>query len=213
MSQNDSRSPTLPSSHPNTSRKWFFLEKRAIVDILAIIPVFTDILRALITNAAHETVFNTPAFLQAVQIFKLIRILRVFYVGRQFSSPAIRQGVILVLSVVCIIYISACLINMSEGIPLGSAVYFSVVTLATVGYGDVLVVSNLGRFFVSCLICVSFIWLPYEINNLTQMLSLRSRYLTTFTPRADKYVHLVRGRGGREGGRGGLALISCSTAG
>lgn len=89
---------------------------------------------------------------------------------------------------------------MAEGIPFGSAVYFSVVTLATVGYGDVVVVSNLGRFFVSCLICVSFIWLPYEINSLTQMLSLRSRYLTTFTPRADKYVFLVRGRGGREGG-------------
>jgi len=196
--------PTLPPSTPNPpTRKWFFLEKRAIVDILAIIPVFTDILRALITNTAHETAFNTPAFLQAVQIFKLIRILRVFNVGRQFSSPAIRQGVILVLAVVCIVYISACLINMAEGIPFGSAVYFSVVTLATVGYGDVVVVSNLGRFFVSCLICVSFIWLPYEINNLTQMLSLRSRYLTTFTPRADKYVLVGGTDGGREGGREG----------
>lgn len=170
------------------------------MDVLAIIPVFTDILRAVITDTARETGLNIPAFLQAVQLFKLIRILRVFYVGRQFSSPAIRQFIILVLAVVCIIYISACLINMAEGIPFGSAVYFSVVTLATVGYGDVVVVSNLGRLFVSCLICVSFIWLPYEINNLTQMLSLRSRYLTTFTPRADKYV-----RGWAEGegaGRG-----------
>lgn len=169
--------------------------------MLAIIPVFTDILRALITNAAQDTVFNAPAFLQAVQVFRLIRILRIFYVGRQFSSPAIRQGVILVLAVMCIVYISASLINMAEGISFASAVYFSVVTIATVGYGDVLVVSSLGRFFVSCLICVSFIWLPYEINNLTQMRSLRSRYLTTFTPRADKYVIMRVGKEGvREGG-------------
>lgn len=100
----------------------------------------------------------------------------------------------------CIVYIFASLINMAEGISFATAVYFSVVTIATVGYGDVVVVSSLGRFFVSCLICVAFIWLPYEINNLTQMRSLRSRYLTTFTPRADKYVITHVGKeGGREG--------------
>lgn len=56
------------------------------------------------------------------------------------------------------------------------------------GYGDITVASALGRFWVCCLICISFIWLPYEINRLTQMLNLRSRYLTSFTPRADKCV-------------------------
>ncbi len=137
-----------------------------------------------------ETGMNDPIFLQAVQIFKLLRILRVFHVGRQFSSPAIRQLIILILAIISIVYVAACLINMAEGMPFGSAVYFSVVTIATVGYGDVTVTSDLGRFFVSCLICVSFIWVPYEINNLTQMLALRSRYLSTFTPRADKYVRV-----------------------
>lgn len=192
-------SPPYPEAHPCTltqryaynftyplPRKWFFLERRTVIDVLAVVPVFTDILRALITDPARQTGLNNAIFLQAVQVFKLIRILRVFYVGRQFSSPAIRQFIVLVLAVLCIIYIFACLINMAEGIPFGSAVYFSVVTLATVGYGDVNVATNMGRVFVSCLICVSFVWLPYEINNLTQMLSLRSRYLTTFLPRADK---------------------------
>lgn len=49
-----------------------------------------------------------------VQVFKLLRILRVFRVGHQFSSPAIRQGIALILAVMCILYISASLINMSE---------------------------------------------------------------------------------------------------
>lgn len=56
-----------------------------------------------------------------------------------------------------------------------------------VGYGDITVATALGRFWVCCLICVSFIWLPYEINRLTQMLHLRSRFLTSFAPRADRY--------------------------
>ena len=76
--------------------------------------------------------------------------------------------------------------SLSQGIPFGKALYFSIVTMATVGYGDVSAVSALGRFFSCCLICVSFIWVPYELNKLTQMLSLRSRYLTTFTPEADR---------------------------
>lgn len=83
-------------------------------------------------------------------------------------------------------YRSFPVIHGLQGIPFGSAIYFSVVTVATVGYGDITVSSGWGRVAVSLLICISFIWLPYEINSLTQMLSLRSRYLTTFTPRADR---------------------------
>lgn len=76
--------------------------------------------------------------------------------------------------------------NLTENIPFGSTLYFCVVTLATVGYGDITAATTVGRLWVCCLICLSFIWLPYEVNRLTQMLGLRSRFLVSFTPRADK---------------------------
>lgn len=99
----------------------------------------------------------------------------------------VRQTIILLFTVLSILYIAASYINLQEeNIPFGSSLYFCVVTLATVGYGDISAATAVGRLFVCCLICVSFIWLPYEVNRLTQMLGLRSRFLVSFTPRADK---------------------------
>lgn len=157
-----------------------------------------------------------------LQYFKVLRIARVFNVGRQvrppvkytikpkpprplpthtsytshshdpppsfrqFSSPVVRQTIILVFAVISILYIAASFVNLTENIPFGSTLYFCVVTLATVGYGDITAATTVGRFWVCCLICLSFIWLPYEVNRLTQMLGLRSRFLVSFTPRADK---------------------------
>jgi hypothetical protein len=84
--------------------------------------------------------------------------------------------------------------------------------LLQVGYGDVTVASSLGRFWVCCLICLSFIWLPYEVNRLTEMLHLRSRFLTAFTPRADKCVrvcvHACLRLGGK-GAEGGISIYMC----
>lgn len=67
------------------------------------------------------------------------------------------------------------LVCLSQGLPFGTSVYYTIVTMATVGYGDISVTTSIGRFVVCCVIIASFVWLPMEINKLTQVRSSGSQ--------------------------------------
>lgn len=56
-----------------------------------------------------------------------------------------------------------------QSLSFGTAIYFTIVTMATVGYGDIGVSSDLARLVICLVILTSLIWLPLEINKLTQV--------------------------------------------
>ncbi len=50
------------------------------------------------------------------------------------------------------------------------AVYFSIVTLTTVGFGDITPVSTYGRFITILIIVSGIIFIPWQIRNFLQLL-------------------------------------------
>lgn len=57
----------------------------------------------------------------------------------------------------------------AQSLSFGTACYFTIVTMATVGYGDIGVRTDVARFVVCLVILTSLVWLPLEINKLTQV--------------------------------------------
>jgi hypothetical protein len=51
-----------------------------------------------------------------------------------------------------------------------NCVYFLVVTMTTIGYGDMIVVTTAGRIFITLTIMYYMIWFPYEINKINTFL-------------------------------------------
>lgn len=106
-----------------------------------------------------------------------------------------------------------------ESLTFGSALYFVIVTITTcelaapvlapppltagshpphpcmgsVGYGDISPQTPLGKLVVSVMITVSFVAIPMQLNKLTSLLSLQSKYRSRFNPRSGEPHVLVVG--------------------
>ena len=55
------------------------------------------------------------------------------------------------------------------------AVYFAIVTLSTVGFGDITPSSDLGRLFTALMICSGVILIPWQAGKLAQILLAAGR--------------------------------------
>ena len=70
------------------------------------------------------------------------------------------------------------------------AFYFSVVTIATVGYGDIWPHTDYSKAFVVCLLVATVVLIPIIVSDLQQKLALRSRYRISYIP-AHNENHVV----------------------
>ena len=129
-----------------------------IVDLLAILPTYL----ALFLPGAH--------LMLDVRILRLLRIFRIFklaaYVG-EYSAlasaiAASRRKIFIFLSIVLmIVLLMGTLMYVVEGPEYGytsipAAMYWAVVTMTTVGYGDIAPHTDLGRFIASMMMLLGW---------------------------------------------------------
>ncbi len=150
-----------------------------IVDLLAILPTFLSVL------------FPTSLSLVVVRILRLLRIFRVLKLVKYSEEAGMliqtlirsrRKILIFIMSLLTIAIIFGSLMYLVEGprhgftsIPTG--VYWAIVTMATVGYGDLSPATAIGRFLTSTLIIIgySIIVVPTGIYSAELARTIRTR--------------------------------------
>lgn len=129
-----------------------------IVDFLAIVPTYLS----LLVTGSH--------FLVVVRILRLLRVFRIFKLTQFLSQAEILLAalkasrpkiIVFLLTVFSIVIIIGSLIYVLEGpengfnnIPL--SIYWAIVTLTTVGYGDISPQTPLGQFFASIVMIIGY---------------------------------------------------------
>lgn len=149
-----------------------------IIDLLSILPTFLSLL------------FPASVSLTVIRILRLLRIFRVLKLAEYSSEAGIliqallrsrRKIFVFICAVLTVVVIFGALMYVIEGpehgfesIPTG--MYWAVVTMATVGYGDLSPGTPLGRFVTSILILIgySIIAVPTGIYTAELASSLRS---------------------------------------
>jgi len=105
----------------------------------------------------------------------------------------------IILMMFVLIYISSGLIMVIENFDLEEkdlsfhdAFYFIVVTLATVGYGDIYPKTDLGKIFIMFIIIFTIIiMLPQQTNELIRLMGLKSFYARKIYKANPEIPHIV----------------------
>jgi len=175
------------------SRRWKFMRSFfAIIDVLTCVPFYIEVLQSAIDPGSFSI---SLSFVRVARILRLIRILRSFKFLSAASKPFPKQLLRMGLVFVSMVFICAGAMNIIESNqPIGlyqvfkpgevnprifsfhNAVYYTVVTIATVGYGDFVPTTPLGKVLAVCTIILAAVIVPLEINALTGVLKSQSKY-------------------------------------
>ncbi len=149
----------------------FLLNIYTIIDILAILPtLFT------LSNLEFVRIFRV------LRVFRVLRFLR-YLRDENFFFGKIRDNELIIVRIIftllAILFVSSGFIYFQEHDAVDSkiktffdAVYFSVVTMTTVGFGDVVPVTEGGKIITLMMIISGVIFLPWQIGTLIKKFAL-----------------------------------------
>jgi voltage-gated potassium channel len=150
----------------SNSKIKFVFSLFSLIDLLAIVPLLFGIVDV--------------RFLRIFRWFRLLRIVRFIDLRTSFFKVKTEDGIILtriLLTLFSIIFVYSGLIYQVEH-PINpqafktflDALYFSIVTMTTVGFGDVTPISEGGRLLTVLMILTGILLIPWQLGELVKQL-------------------------------------------
>ena len=155
----------------------YFISFLGLVDLMAIIPMYLSI---FITGAQSLLVLRALRLLRIFRIFKLTH----FLSEMSFLGAAIRSSIkkisIFMLVVIAIVVILGSVMYLVEPAENGftnipESIYWAIVTITTVGYGDIAPVTPTGKFIASVIMLIGYGIIAVPTGILTTEIALMSR--------------------------------------
>lgn len=122
-----------------------------IIDLLSIIPMKIYLIGFRLVDLT--VLINLELLIKIVMIIKLI-ILVLKFKSKIKESIKINRLIYVLILTTLVIIISAVIISLLEGMSFGDALWWCFVTFTTVGYGDVLLATTIGRIVAVILMVV-----------------------------------------------------------
>jgi voltage-gated potassium channel len=148
-----------------------------IIDLLAIIPTYLSI---FVVGAQSLLVLRALRLLRVFRIFKLTHYLSEMAFLGSAMRASIKKIFIFMLIVLTLVVILGSVMYLVEGGESGfrsipESIYWSIVTITTVGYGDITPVTSLGKFIASVIMFIGYSIIAVPTGIVTSEMVNRSR--------------------------------------
>ncbi|KAF5064396.1 Ion transport protein [anaerobic digester metagenome] len=154
-----------------------------VVDLLAILPTYISLL------------FPGTQYLMVIRILRLMRVFRVFKLSSYLAEANIlrkallassRKILVFLSSIAVLVVVIGAIMYVIEGPKYGfrdipTSIYWAVVTLTTVGYGDISPQTGVGQFFASVVMVLGYAIIAVPTGIMTVELSAIHRKKNTPT--------------------------------
>lgn len=143
----------------SSPRPWKYISSfYGIIDLLAILPTFLGL------------IFDQTTFLLTIRALRLLRMFRVFKLGRYIKEAAvlvralqlsIHKIIVFFGAVLALVLILGSVLYLVEGEESGftsipQSIYWAIVTITTVGYGDIAPATVLGKILASVVMLTGY---------------------------------------------------------
>ena len=148
-----------------------------LIDLLAIIPMYLSI---FLVGAQSLLVLRALRLLRIFRIFKLTHFLsEMSFLGAALRSSA-KKISIFMLVVIAIVVILGSIMYLVESVQNGftnipESIYWAIVTITTVGYGDIAPATPTGKFIASLIMLIGYGIIAVPTGILTTEIALMSR--------------------------------------
>ena len=144
----------------NKPLKYIF-SSMGVIDLLAILPTY---LIFTFPNLHTLTVIRSIRIIRIFRVFKLKRYIRGAYTMQIALRNAVPKIIVFLLSVLLLIVILGTIMYIFEGLggknpgfqDIPNSIYWSIVTLTTVGYGTVVPVTVIGKMIASVIMLLGY---------------------------------------------------------
>ncbi|MEM8757607.1 MAG: ion transporter [Planctomycetota bacterium] len=131
-----------------------------IIDLLSILPAFIGL---FVGGGEHLMVVRTLRLLRIFRVFKLARYLSEAVALRKAVYQSRHKIIVFATVVLIVVIISAALMHIVEGNAgneafdsMPRAMYWSIITMTTVGYGDITPSTGFGQFLTAALVLIGY---------------------------------------------------------
>ncbi|HEV7332138.1 MAG TPA: ion transporter [Flavisolibacter sp.] len=149
-----------------------------IIDLLAIIPTYLSV---FVVGAQSLLVLRGLRLLRVFRIFKLTHFLSEMAFLGSAMRASLKKIFIFMLIVLTLVVILGSVMYLVEGGESGfrsipESIYWSIVTITTVGYGDITPVTSLGKFIASLIMFIGYSIIAVPTGIVTSEMVSRTRF-------------------------------------
>ena len=166
--------------------RWYFATSMyAIIDVLSILPTFLLIPFWADEKSGED---QLPLIISVAEVLRLLRLLRLERFLTYFETEVSQVVGAIVLHGVSAAFFSAGILFVVENrwreerwletLAFHDYWYFILVSISTVGYGDISPESTFAKLYISGLVLLFLYYIPKSTNKLIRLMSLKSVYAT-----------------------------------